>query len=202
MAEGVSERELARRMGVNPAIVNRWVKRGVVQVIDGLVDPDAAMDAIAASGSVAYAHMAEARRKTPLPSTPTPRKPAVAAEPERPGNVAQPESAGSAASVREMFNEARARREKFAAELAGLELQRRSGELVEIATAEKVLFEQGRAARDAWLNWPARVGPLIAATLGLADVDAVVRLLTDHVHKQVESLGIASTDFVAEQRPH
>lgn len=192
MTDRVSQRELARRMGVNPAHVNRLVKRGVVRVDGaGLIDAAAAMEAITASRSVAHHYLDDvnARQK---------------GKARAPGGDGEPGAVGDGddgLADRGRYNKARAMREAYAASLQRLEFQRRSGQLVEIATAERVLFEQARAARDAWLNWPARVGPLIAATLGLADVNAVVRLLTDHVHKQVETLGIASTDFVAEQRP-
>lgn len=192
MSEGVSQRELARRMGVNPAHVNRLVKRGVVKVVRGLIDPDAAMKAIAAARSIAHDHLDEINE----------RQRGVLKDGAGSGGAHGTSDPDDGQDVRVRFNKARAIRESYAASLQRLEFQRRSGQLVETAVAERVLFEQARAARDAWLNWPARVGPLIAATLGLADVDAVVRLLTDHVHKQVESLGIASTDFVAEQRPH
>ena len=54
--------------------------------------------------------------------------------------------------------------------------------------AEKILFEQARASRDAWLNWPTRVGPLLAADLGL-EADRVVGALTEYVHKHISQLG-------------
>ena len=75
-----------------------------------------------------------------------------------------------------------------------LAARKSAGDLIEIALAERVLFEQARQARDAWMNWPARVGPLIAADLDLP-VDKVVEALNAHVHQQLVELGEPDADF-------
>jgi hypothetical protein len=67
-------------------------------------------------------------------------------------------------------------------------------ELVERSTAERVLFEAARAARDAWLNFPAKAGPLLAADLKV-EPGAAVEALTNHVHRQIEELGDPDADF-------
>jgi hypothetical protein len=69
-----------------------------------------------------------------------------------------------------------------------LDAQRRAGALIELAIAEGVLFESARQWRDAWINWPAKVGPLLAADLSL-EAAAVVEALTPYVHQQLEELG-------------
>lgn len=61
--------------------------------------------------------------------------------------------------------------------------------------ANDALFEEFRAQRDAWLNWPARVGPLIAAELGVEAADKVTAVLTAHVHKQISNLGEPEANF-------
>ncbi|WP_338662616.1 hypothetical protein VQH23_21005 [Pararoseomonas sp. SCSIO 73927] len=66
--------------------------------------------------------------------------------------------------------------------------------VVEIAVAEGVMFETYRAFRDAWMNWPARVAPLIAADLGI-DAGRVLEALTPHVQQQLEDLGEPEPDF-------
>jgi hypothetical protein len=85
-------------------------------------------------------------------------------------------------------------KENFLALLKKLEYEQKEGSLVSIATAERVLFEGARAQRDAWLNWPARIGPLVAADLGL-EADRVTEILTEHVHKHVTQLGEPRPDF-------
>ena len=69
-----------------------------------------------------------------------------------------------------------------------LDAQRLAGELIEIESAEELFFSVGRAERDSWLNWPARIGPLVAADLGLS-ADRVTEVLTAHVHRHLEELG-------------
>lgn len=68
------------------------------------------------------------------------------------------------------------------------EYRKRRGELVELSTAKAVLFEEFRAARDAWLAWPGNCAALIAATLGV-EPGPVLEVLTVHVRKQIDALG-------------
>jgi phage terminase Nu1 subunit (DNA packaging protein) len=93
--------------------------------------------------------------------------------------------------------EARRIKENYLALLNQLEYEEKSGKLVDLAVAESVLFEQARAARDAWMNWPSRVGPLLAADFGL-EADRVTESLTAYVHKQVADLGESNADFRTE----
>ncbi|EHL97718.1 hypothetical protein HMPREF9946_04001 [Acetobacteraceae bacterium AT-5844] len=81
-----------------------------------------------------------------------------------------------------------------------LDAQKRAGALIELALAEGVLFEVARQARDAWINWPAKVGPLLAADLGL-DAAKVVEALTPYVQQQLEDLGEPQPGAFAEDQP-
>lgn len=69
-----------------------------------------------------------------------------------------------------------------------------AGALVEVELAERILFEQGQKFRNAWMNWPVRVAPEIAAELDV-DVEALTRALTNHVHEQLARLGEPTADF-------
>lgn len=91
-------------------------------------------------------------------------------------------------------SEAERIKENFLALLKKLEYEQKEGSLIALDVAERVLFEGARSQRDAWLNWPARVGPLIAADLGL-EADRVTGILTEHVHKHVTQLGEPTPDF-------
>jgi hypothetical protein len=83
--------------------------------------------------------------------------------------------------------DSQARKEHFLALLRQLEFQERAGQLIEMAEARRVLFDEFRAVRDAWMNWPARVSALIAADLNV-EADKVADVLTGYVHKQLASL--------------
>jgi len=92
------------------------------------------------------------------------------------------------------LNEAKRVKENYLAKLRQLEFEEKTGALVELALVERVLFKSFRMHRDAWLNWPAKVGPLIAAELDI-DSDKVVAQLNEHVHKQISQLGEPVLDF-------
>lgn len=92
------------------------------------------------------------------------------------------------------FDEARCFKENYLGLMAQLEYERKSGSLVELDTATAILFEEFRAQRDAWLNWPTRVGPILAADLGV-EADRVVETLTAHVHKHIAQLGEPEANF-------
>lgn len=62
------------------------------------------------------------------------------------------------------------------------------GDLIEMQQAESLFFEVARTSRDAWLNWPSRVSPIIAATIGIP-FDPLFGALTEHVHQQLSDLG-------------
>ncbi|KVO95554.1 hypothetical protein WL21_32495 [Burkholderia ubonensis] len=92
------------------------------------------------------------------------------------------------------FDDARCLKENYLGLMAQLEYERKSGSLVELDTATAILFEEFRAQRDAWLNWPTRVGPILAADLGV-EADRVVETLTAHVHKHIAQLGEPEANF-------
>jgi hypothetical protein len=92
------------------------------------------------------------------------------------------------------FDQARCLKENYLGLMAQLEYERKSGSLVELDTATAILFEEFRAQRDAWLNWPSRVGPILAAELGL-EADRVTEVLTAHVYKQIAQLGEPEANF-------
>ena len=48
------------------------------------------------------------------------------------------------------------------------------------------------------MNFPTRVGPVLAAELGL-ESDKVVEALTVHVHQQLNDLGEPEADFAAHE---
>ena len=73
-------------------------------------------------------------------------------------------------------------------------VRKEAGQLLESETVEKVMFEEARRARDAWLNFPARVAPLLAADLGV-DAGLIAEALAAHVHRQLEGIGDPAFDF-------
>jgi len=75
-----------------------------------------------------------------------------------------------------------------------LAAQREAEKLVDIETAEQVLFDDRRQARDAWEAWPARFAPLIAADLDI-DGAKLAEALKPYVHQQLTELGEPDPDW-------
>lgn len=80
-------------------------------------------------------------------------------------------------------------------ERAELELQKARGELVDRKATERAIFGRARAERDAWLNWPLRIGAQLADQL---DVDeaalliALKRLVREHLAELSEADDVAA----------
>ncbi len=70
----------------------------------------------------------------------------------------------------------------------------KANELCDIADAETILFETARAARDTWIGFPDRVGPALAAELGV-EPERLVEALTAHVHQQLAEMGEPENPF-------
>ncbi|WCT78657.1 hypothetical protein [Novosphingobium humi] len=75
-----------------------------------------------------------------------------------------------------------------------LSLRRDAGELIEIERAGKVFFKLARQQRDSWITWPVKIGPLLAADLGV-ETARVVEALNVYVQEQLEALGEPEPDF-------
>lgn len=79
-------------------------------------------------------------------------------------------------------------RENYMALLAKLQYEKDSGQTIELVAAEEILFNAFRQQRDARMNWPSRVAPLMAADLGVP-ADRMTEVLIEHVHKHISVLG-------------
>ncbi len=198
----VSIREFARLDGCDDKLVRRAIKSGKLAVSDG--------------GKLDAALVGTGWRKTnrraadSADSSPTVRIKSVRAQKMSAPTAEEVEAAGDglfAEEVEDFLNNvlagtyadtATAERVKENALAAKhlLAARKDAGNLVEIEAAEKVLFETQRAQRDAWLNFPTRIGPLLAAELGL-EADKVVEALTVHVQQQLEDLGEPDAEFSA-----
>lgn len=83
------------------------------------------------------------------------------------------------------FLEAQRRKELANAQLKELDVRRRAGELIEVATVEKVMFEKGRQTRDALLSLADRLAGILAP---IADQAKVHEILLKEIHQALEAL--------------
>ena len=186
MTELISRREFARREGCNDKVIRRAIAGGFLALSEGeLLDASlvggpwrkANRNRADTSGSADTDKAAGAD----IPIVSAPAEPAAAGAPG--ADEAAEEGAGGIPKLAD----SEARRVHYLALQREDEYRKRRGELVELATAKQVLFEEFRAARDAWLAWPGNCAALIAATLGV-EPGPVLEVLTFHVRKQIDAL--------------
>lgn len=206
-AKPVSVREFARLDGCDEGLVRRAIKSGKLPVLsDGKLDPALAKTgwrrANRRADSGADKRADTAKKSAPGVRTPRVSAPADNEEPDALDDIADAQSDDFLAGVL---------RGEFATTMLAEQIKENglaakhliaarvsAGQLVEVERAEAILFEQARAARDAWLGFPTRIGPLLAADLDV-DTDRVVEALTIHVQQQLEQLGEPEADFAAQE---
>jgi hypothetical protein len=200
----VTQAEFARLHGVSRKTATKWKEAGRLVIVGDRVDVEKS-DAL-----LRDAHLG--RFKETLRTDPGPPSKAGARKQtgRRATTGAKEDSAAlsDAGTIHEFLTqllngnyasqaEAERVKENALAGVRALELQRKAGALVEIEIAERALFEVFRASRDSWLNWPSRIGPMMAADLGLPP-EKVVEALTRYVHEHLAELGEPAADFSGE----
>ncbi|CCG06706.1 hypothetical protein [Pararhodospirillum photometricum] len=187
----VSQAEFARLHGVSRKTVTLWKTAGYLAVSEGQVDIEASDKALAERRLGRF-------KDVTAPVTPGNASPHVtrAVEPDLDDLERQADAfiervlAGDFATLAE----AERVKENALAVKNLLAVRQQAGALVEVEVAERLFFEASRAARDAWLNWPSRVAPLVGASLGV-EADKVTEVLTAHVHAHLSDLGEPEADF-------
>lgn len=207
----VNQAEFARLEGVSRKSVTEWKNRNWLVMTGTLVDVEASKKILKkyrpTPNKTVTQSKARPTKKVPPGNTAgntkksaAGNKSAAAVRSPDPLSL-DPESAEYGAALDIALNgaphtldEARRIKENFLAKLREQEFLQKVGELVELSLVEDALFEANRSHRDAWLGFPSKYGPLIAAVLGV-EVEPVVEALTKYVHKQVKSLGDAELDL-------
>jgi hypothetical protein len=189
----VSQAEHARLCNVSRKTVTMWKAAGKLTIVDGMVDHEANY-----KGDSWHGGAKKARQDAPAPAAKPAAKKARVAKPAASDKVKAAEPTADAPEVvpagATALKEAILRKEDAAGRLRELEFLQRSGKLVETSLAEKVLFDEARAQRDAWINWPARVAALIASDLDV-EADRVSEVLSTYVHQHLEQLGTPDRAF-------
>ncbi len=194
MPIGISIREFARREGVSDTLVRKALKLNRLKAFeDKSIDP-ALVGSAWREGNATGANPS-ANSSQPVRSS-RPVRTAAPLDVRDDENLAGAADRLIKSGEVEMVDYATAlqRKENYLALLRQLEYEQKSGSLVDLETATAILFEEFRAQRDAWLNWPTRVGPILAADLGV-EADRVTEALTAHVHKQIAQLGEPEANF-------
>lgn len=197
----VSVSAYARLHGVTKGAAQKWQTRGLLKFKDGKVDVQASDRSLAHAGVGRFALGGKGSRERPA-TGPTVAAPKVAASVAKMAQkvtdvaVLEEELApflirfaeGLAAGQHVDLITAQTIKENGLALIRLIEARKRAGEVMEVSDAESVFFEMFRQQRDAWMNFPSRVGPLIAADLELKP-ETVVEVLKGHVHQHLIDLG-------------
>ncbi|TWI73788.1 hypothetical protein IQ16_01932 [Bradyrhizobium huanghuaihaiense] len=185
MGDLLSLRELAKAYGKDASGLGRKLKKlGISRKSDDKFDKE----------EVDAALRPKIGANVDMPSTST-RKSTTGLHPSA-APIATPEDAqravslikqileqeGSAASVVDL-NVARTAETILRARERHLRIEVASGRLVDGKTIEAEIFNIARQDRDAWLNWPAQVGPLLASELGIPEIPKVIITLEKHVRE-------------------
>lgn len=187
-----------RLHGVSKQAVAKWKADGYLVLVDGKIDVDASDDRLrgAKLGRYRGGPVQVVKGKAPARLA----KPAAIKRPvsdDPPPVPAQTLSefidnllAGNFATVAE----AEQIKANALAATRVQEWKEKTGALIDIRAAEGAFFDLARSFRDAWMNWPARVGPVLAAEIG-AEPDKVVEALTQHVQHHLDQLGDPEIDL-------
>lgn len=167
--------ELARRLGVSRQAVSDLVRRGILTPdANGRIDEAAARAAILASVHPTSKTVQAAQASAPAPIAPVAAAPAPA-----PAAAPQPEAAAT------NYHVAKTMREAAEAHIARLKLAEMRGELIRTDAVRAVMSNIFATTREAVLQMPARLAPLLAAE---SDPAAVQNLLHAELHAALESL--------------
>lgn len=176
--------EYAKHAGVDRKTIGRWLKAGKYIVLDdaGLIDVEASDSARATLRDSTDPRTKNATRKKNARAN---ADVGLKEDSTTDEAVKQIMLANGAEMTRE---EASRVKENYLALLTKLEFEKEDGQLVELSVAESVLFVAFRQQRDAWMNWPSRVAPLMAADLDVP-ADRMTEVLIEYVHKHISGLG-------------
>jgi len=210
-AAPVSVRQFAKLDGCSHTLVAKAIKQGKLPVSAvGLIDPALAgtgwrqrnrrsAEVETPGGNTAPVSTPKAAKvATPKPKVETParrRGQSGAAPPIDPAELADEDFIAEVLAGRfALLGDAERVKENGLAVRSLLAARREAGDVVDLEVADALLFEMARSLRDAWLNWPSRIAPLIAASLGIA-VDPLLEALNDHVQQHLVELGEPEADF-------
>lgn len=182
--QGLSERQYAEQIGRSRPAVQKMKRAGkLVLFPDGSINA-AASDARRAENT----DPAQERGNGP---------PAAQAATGDPGGDAEalPEGDGKLPP----FLRARTMHEVLKVQERRIAVEVKKGALVDKAKAEAMVFRLAREERDAWITWPARAAPVIAAEIeqalaeeGVREIEVSVALvqgiLERHVSEHLEAL--------------
>jgi len=105
--------------------------------------------------------------------------------PSRPTKAQQAKTAKQAGTAGLSFHDARTLAQRYKAALLKIELDERTGRLVDAEQVRASAFAKARAVRDSLLNIPDRIAPILAAE---GDAGKVAEIITREIRQAMEEL--------------
>ena len=174
---GITQRELARRMGVTPQAVNKRVKAGRLTLLaDGTLDPDVAEREWNATREPAQSQTATSTAPVAAPATPKSGPPD--GHPTGAKASSPPASAGT-------YGQAKTADALYKAKLRQLDYEHRSGTLVRSDDVEQHWYALAQAVRTRLMAIPQRLAAELAAT---DDIHRVRLRLDEEIRTALEEL--------------
>lgn len=177
----LNQAAFSRLMGVNKATVSKWVAKGRVLVVDGLIDVEAAKQRLAATENpMPQAQAQIARHASVRAAKPVQAPQRVFEDVDTLVDPAQMDENATESESDELdgiklagrkLKMATLRLQESKAELASIEVDKAAGLLVERAEIDYVLADHGNALRSKLLGLADRLAPAIAVHRG--DVSAI-----------------------------
>jgi phage terminase Nu1 subunit (DNA packaging protein) len=162
----LTESGLARQLGVSRQAVHELVKRGVLSKDkDGLIDFELAK------------HALMNRVRPSGKTTASLQEPATPAATQTPETSTEPEITS--------YHVAKTLREAAEAQIARLKLAEMQGDVIQVSAVRATWSARIASARDALLQIPSRLAPVLAAETDLA---AVTLLLEDEIRQALAEL--------------
>ena len=170
----ITQAEWARRHGFSRQYVGRLVKRGVIQLINGKVDPAAADVALEALRDPARPR----RRKAPRRPEPDAVR---AADLSRDEALSLPQGG----DLPTLLLRTRIKSEVERSRLLEIKAKVEAGKFVDADEVKAAAFNRARVVRDSLLNIPDRLAAVIAAE---ADATTIHALLSTEIRQALEEL--------------
>jgi hypothetical protein len=186
MARLLSQKEYATRKGVSPQYVNKLVREGKIQLVDGRIDAkkaDAALKVFQRPGRVIPAQRSRKATKKTAPKK-SARKPATnstRAHSEHKPRRAYTTTSDKPQSATRSLASARAEREAHMAELARLDVLERTGKLL---PADQVIAAEQRKNsnfRTQLRKMARHAAPLVKRARTEAEIEALLLEQIDHL---------------------
>ena len=182
---GLSIRAYARHRGVSHVAVKKAIDTGrISQLPDGTIDPVVADAQWAANTTPTRRSVADVASDKPAPQVSVSAREIPQASAKVLRDAPEPPSPALSSGGTSLL-QARTVNEVVKAQTNKVRLAQLKGELVDRAQAIAHVFKLARAEREAWINWPNRITPILAAELGIEEHTLFVALdVAVRVHLQ------------------